>query len=66
MGLENPVLQGTHVRLEPLEYRHIYSLVAAGGADPSLYQWSPVPQGQVETVKYVEAALAWRDAGTSV
>jgi RimJ/RimL family protein N-acetyltransferase len=66
MGLGMPVLQGMHVRLEPLEHRHIDGLVAAAGADPSLYQWSPVPQGPVETAKYVETALVWRDAGTAV
>jgi RimJ/RimL family protein N-acetyltransferase len=66
MELENPVLQGTHVRLEPLERRHLDGLVAAAGADPALYQWSPVPQGPVEAAKYVETALAWREAGTAV
>jgi len=40
-------------------------LVAAAAADPSLYQWSPVPQGKVEATSYVGTALAWRDAGTA-
>jgi RimJ/RimL family protein N-acetyltransferase len=31
-----------------------------------LYGLSPVPQGIEETTKYVETALAWRDAGTAV
>jgi N-acetyltransferase len=66
MTAEPTVLQGTHIRLEPLEHRHIDGLVAAAAADPSLYQWSPVPQGKVEATKYVETALAWRDAGTAV
>jgi RimJ/RimL family protein N-acetyltransferase len=60
------VLHGTRVRLEPLDHRHVEGLVAAAAVDPSLYQWSPVPQGQVEAAKYVETALAWRDAGTAV
>jgi N-acetyltransferase len=60
------VLQGKHVRLEPLDHRHIDGLAAAAAADPSLYQWSPVPQGKAQTIKYVETALAWRDAGTAV
>jgi RimJ/RimL family protein N-acetyltransferase len=39
---------------------------AAAAAEPSLYQWSPVPQGKVEAASYVNTALAWRDAGTAV
>lgn len=66
MNVENPVLSGKHVRLEPLEVRHADGLVAAAGGDPSLYRWSPVPQGRAEAVKYIETALAWRDAGTAV
>ncbi len=58
-------LQGRHVRLEPLDRRHIEGLAVASAADPTLYQWSPVPQGKVETTSYVETALAWRDAGTA-
>lgn len=60
------VLSGRHVRLEPLEHRHVDGLAAASAADPSLYQWSPVPQGEVETTSYVDTALAWRDAGSAV
>jgi RimJ/RimL family protein N-acetyltransferase len=60
------VLQGRHIRLEPLEHRHVDGLVAAAAVDPSLYQWSPVPQGKVETTTYVDTALAWQDAGTAV
>ena len=60
------MLSGRHVRLEPLEHRHVDGLVAASAADPSLYQWSPVPQGKVEATGYVDTALAWRDAGSAV
>jgi hypothetical protein len=38
-------LTGAYVRLEPLDHRHLDGLVSAAAADPSLYQWSPVPQG---------------------
>jgi N-acetyltransferase len=64
--IESVILQGQHVRLEPLEHGHVDGLVAAAAADPSLYQWSPVPQGRNEAIKYVDTALAWRDAGTAV
>ena len=60
------VLQGKHIRLEPLGHQHLDGLVTAAAADPSLYRWSPVPQGKDEAAKYVDTALAWRDAGTAV
>lgn len=64
--VETFTLRGRHIRLEPLEHRHVDGLVAASGADPELYRWSPVPQGKVEAAAYVDTALAWRDAGTAV
>lgn len=60
------VLEGRHVRLEPLALRHVDALVAAAEGSPDLYRWSPVPQTKAEAVQYVETALAWRDAGTAV
>ena len=66
MVSESRVLQGRYIRLEPLERRHVDGLAAAAAADPSLYQWSPVPQGKNEAVDYVATALSWRDAGRAV
>src|SRR5260370_15424848 len=66
MGTEGLVLSGTHIRLEPLDGRHVNGLVVAAAADPSLYQWSPVPQGKVEASSYVNTALAWPKAGSAV
>jgi len=63
---ENPVLTGRHVRLEPLAHRHLDGLVSASASDPALYQWSPVPQGKAEAIRYIETALAGRDAGSAV
>jgi len=60
------VLQGKTIRLEPLATRHIDGLAAASAVDPSLYPWSPVPQGNAATTNYVNTALAARDAGTVV
>jgi len=60
------ILTGAHVRLEPLEHGHVDGLVAAAAADPSLYQWSPVPQGEAEAIRYIDTALAWQDAGTAL
>lgn len=61
-----PILEGAHVRLEPLSRSHIGGLVAASAGTPELYQWSPVPQTQEEAGKYVETALAWQEAGTAL
>jgi len=66
MEPQNLLLSGRHFRLEPLDRRHVDGLVAAAAVDPSLYQWSPVPQGKVEAISYVDTALAWLDAGTAV
>jgi RimJ/RimL family protein N-acetyltransferase len=63
---EPHILSGRHIRLEPLEVSHIDGLVAASAADPTLYQWTPVPQGNVAAARYVETALSWRDAGTAI
>ena len=64
--IEALILEGKHVRLEPLEHRHIDGLIAASADEPSLYQWSPVPQGRTEAAQYVDSALAWKQAGTAV
>jgi N-acetyltransferase len=60
------MLQGKHIRLEPLDRRHIEGLATASAGDPALYRWSPIPHGEDEATSYVETALAWRDAGTAV
>lgn len=64
--MEPFILKGRHLRLEPLDHRHIDGLVAASAGDSELYQWSPVPQGKAEAIAYVQTALSWRDAGTAV
>jgi RimJ/RimL family protein N-acetyltransferase len=66
MGSERLLLSGHHIRLEPLESHHIDALVSASAGDASLYRWSPVPQNKADAVKYVETALAWRDARSAL
>jgi N-acetyltransferase len=66
MKTKGLLLEGNHVRLEPLERSHTERLAAAAAVDSSLYQWSPVPKDETEAAKYVDTALAWRDAGTCV
>lgn len=60
------MLEGSTIRLEPLEDSHADGLVAAAAADPSLYRWSPVPQGKAAANGYITTALIWRDAGTAL
>jgi N-acetyltransferase len=64
--LEHLVLSGRHIDLEPLDPQHLDGLAAASAADPSLYQWSPVPQGKAQAAAYIETALSWKLAGTAV
>ena len=66
MRIEPFSLHGRHIRLEPLERKHIPALVAASSVDPALYQWSPVPHTEAEATRYVETALAGREAGTAM
>jgi len=60
------VLSGGHIRLEPLTLDHADALAAASAGDRSLYQWSPVPQGRDEALRYIEAALTWQREGRAV
>jgi N-acetyltransferase len=66
MPTESITLDGKLIRLEPLTFAHAAALAAASATDPPLYQWSPVPQGEEAAKKYIETALAWKEAGTAV
>ena len=66
MTSEGSLLRGKHVCLEPLDRRHVAGMAAASAGDIELYQWSPVPQGEIEVAKYVDNALAWSAAGDAV
>jgi RimJ/RimL family protein N-acetyltransferase len=66
MRIEAVTLEGMHVRLEPLGRQHAAALVEASAADTSLYAWSLVPVGREAVERYIDAALALRDAGTAM
>jgi N-acetyltransferase len=66
MTLDSPTLTGSYIRLEPLSPAHADGLVAASSGDPLLYQWSAVPIGRDAVHRYIETALALRDAGTAL
>ena len=63
---EGLILSGNHVRLEPLNHSHLDGLVTAAAGNSTLYQWSLVPQTASEAIRYIDTAVAWRDAGTAV
>jgi RimJ/RimL family protein N-acetyltransferase len=65
-ALEQPVLEGRHVRLLPLSMEHVPALVAAASVSRETYRFTWVPEGEAAMRKYVEAALAARDAGAAV
>ncbi len=66
MSSESFILSGSHIRLEALDRSHADGLAAAAAEDTSLYQWSPVPRNKDDAARYIDTALAWRDAGTAV
>jgi N-acetyltransferase len=58
-----PLLEGQHVRLEPLQRWHAPGLADAAAIDRSPYRWTPIPDGEAAAEDYVDTALALRDAG---
>lgn len=61
-----PVLEGSHVRLEPLSLKHLDGLCAVG-LDESLWQWTTIRvRSREEMVAYVESALEEQRRGTAL
>ena len=61
-----PVLEGSHVRLEPLARHHIEPLLAAAQGEAELFKWTTIPDTLPQMAQYVQSALEWRDAGTAL
>jgi RimJ/RimL family protein N-acetyltransferase len=62
--LGSVVLEGPHVRLEPLEHRHADDLVEAA-ADPLIWRWLPVQVASPKDLeRWIDDALAAAAAGT--
>jgi RimJ/RimL family protein N-acetyltransferase len=60
--LDSPVLEGTLVRLEPLDHRHAADLAVAAEEDRAAYGYTPVPRaGGIGA--YIDAHLARVAAG---
>ena len=66
MPIEALILTGEGIRLEPLSRAHAEALTTASTGDPELYRWSAVPVGRDAVDRYIETALAWREAGTAI
>jgi len=66
MIVEPCVLEGAHVRLEPLSLDHLDALTAVG-LDPDLWHWTLAQNRTPEDMRrYVEAALAEHRAGQAL
>ncbi len=66
MAIEACVLEGSHVRLEPLTLDHLDALTAVG-LDPDLWQWTLARNQTPEDMRrYVETALAEQRAGQTL
>jgi RimJ/RimL family protein N-acetyltransferase len=66
MNVEPTVLEGRHVRLEPLTRDHHPALCAVG-LDPEIWRWYPAPiLTPAAMASAIELALAEQAAGTSL
>jgi RimJ/RimL family protein N-acetyltransferase len=64
--IEPVILQGRHVRLEPLSRSHLAGLTAAG-REPRIWRWMPLDGSTPEGMAgIVDAALAAQTAGSEV
>ncbi len=61
--MDDVVLTGRYVRLEPLRRDHVPALVAAAAESRSAYAFAFVPDGEEAMRAYVDDALAARAAG---
>jgi RimJ/RimL family protein N-acetyltransferase len=58
------VLEGPHIRLEPLRAEHLADL-AVVAFDPALWRWTIMgPQDETGLLRWIETALANAEAGT--
>ena len=65
-AIDDVILHGNSVRLEPLGRHHVDQLVAASSSGGDLYRWSPVPLSVDAARAYVETALQWKAEGRAL
>jgi RimJ/RimL family protein N-acetyltransferase len=60
------ILEGTHVRLEPLTLHHLDALCEVG-LDDDLWRWFPKPvHSREDMLDYMRTALQWQADGTAI
>ncbi|MEP7124616.1 MAG: GNAT family protein [Byssovorax sp.] len=60
------ILEGRHVRLEPLQLSHVPALVAAASGRRDTFRLTTTPDGEAQALEYVTAALDARAAGNGL
>src|SRR6202158_5169936 len=60
------VLEGRHVRLEPLEVGHARDLLAAASGRRETYGFTMVPADEESMVAYIESALRDQEGGRAL
>ena len=60
------VLEGRHVRLEPLALDHARALLAAASGPRDTYGFTTVPPDEPSMLRYIEAALRDQEAGRAL
>ncbi len=61
-----PILEGRHVRLEPLNPGHVPALLDAARGGTELFHWTSVPDERAAMERYVATAVGTREAGTAL
>lgn len=66
LRLDPVVLEGRHVRLEPVAENHLPALCAAG-ADPAIWTWYSQPAATPEAMRAtLDQAIAWQREGKAL
>ena len=60
------VLEGRHVRLEPLELGHAGALLAVAGGPRETYGFTTVPADEPAILRYIETALRDQETGRAL
>lgn len=66
MTLLSPVLEGRHVRLEPLDASHARDLAHAAAESRDTFRYTVVPDGMSDAERYVTDLLAGQARGETV
>src|SRR5690349_3734903 len=66
LDVQPVVLQGVHIRLEPLALEHLDALCEVG-LDDDLWRWIPTQvRSREDMLGYIRTALQWQTDGTAL